>query len=142
MFPKIHHIVRRVPKWPRLCLAIAVKLDSLRVSRWYGFEVMKESWRAGEAWNCERPEEAIGEGSASVVVEGQGLKWGWGSMGGHAEKLRVSTTKRALEGLLVKVQNSCSERSQSFEDAGTTGGPQEDHRRTTGVKWSWPKLRK
>lgn len=34
----------------------------------------KESWRAAEAWHCERPEEAIGEGAALVAVEMEGLK--------------------------------------------------------------------
>ena len=35
-----------------------------------GFEGMKGSWRAAEAWHCERPERAIGEGVASVAVDG------------------------------------------------------------------------
>ena len=39
-----------------------------------GFEGMKESWRAAEAWHCERPREAMGEGAASVAVDGLGLK--------------------------------------------------------------------
>ena len=37
-----------------------------------GFEGMKGSWRAVEAWHCERPVKAIGEGVTSVV--GPGLK--------------------------------------------------------------------
>ena len=37
-----------------------------------GFEGMKGSWRAVEAWHCERPGKAIGEGVTSVV--GPGLK--------------------------------------------------------------------
>jgi hypothetical protein len=35
---------------------------------------MKRSWRAVEAWHCERPERTIGEGAISVAVEGPGLK--------------------------------------------------------------------
>ena len=35
---------------------------------------MKESWRATEAWHCERSGEAIDKGEASVVVESQDLK--------------------------------------------------------------------
>ena len=39
-----------------------------------GFEGMKELSRAAEAWHCERPWKALGEGSASVAVDGLGLK--------------------------------------------------------------------
>jgi hypothetical protein len=39
-----------------------------------GFESMKESRRATEAWHCERPWKDIGEGTALVAVEGPGLK--------------------------------------------------------------------
>ena len=39
-----------------------------------GFEGMKVSRRAAEAWHCERPWKAIGEGAASVAIEGPGLK--------------------------------------------------------------------
>jgi hypothetical protein len=35
---------------------------------------MKESWRAAEAWKCERTGKAIGEDAASVVVGSPGLK--------------------------------------------------------------------
>ena len=38
------------------------------------FEGTKESWRAAEAWHCEKPGKAIGEGAASVVVDGPRLK--------------------------------------------------------------------
>jgi hypothetical protein len=62
-----------------------------------GFEGMKGSWRAAEAWNCERPGKAIGEG-ASVVV-GSGLKE-------SCKKLKLGTMKRDYERLLVKP--SCS----------------------------------
>ena len=37
------------------------------------FEGMKQSWRSAEAWQYERPREAIGEGAISVV-EDPGLK--------------------------------------------------------------------
>ena len=39
-----------------------------------GFEGMKGSCRAAEARHCERPWKAIGEGAASVAIEGPGLK--------------------------------------------------------------------
>ena len=37
------------------------------------FEGMKGSWEALEVWHCEMPEESIGEGAASVAVDGPGL---------------------------------------------------------------------
>lgn len=39
-----------------------------------GFQSTKESWRAAEAWHCERPEKAISEGTASVATDSPGLK--------------------------------------------------------------------
>jgi hypothetical protein len=39
-----------------------------------GFEVMKGSCRAAEVRDCERPWKAIGEGAASVAIDGPGLK--------------------------------------------------------------------
>jgi hypothetical protein len=39
-----------------------------------GFEGMKGSRRAAEARHCERPWKAIGEGAASVAIDGPGLK--------------------------------------------------------------------
>ena len=39
-----------------------------------GFEGMKGSQRETEAWHCERPRKAIGEGAASVAVDSPGLK--------------------------------------------------------------------
>jgi hypothetical protein len=39
-----------------------------------GFESMKGSCIAAEAQHCERPWKAIGEGAASVEVDGPGLK--------------------------------------------------------------------
>jgi hypothetical protein len=38
------------------------------------FEGMKRSHRAAEAWHFERPWKAIGEGAASVAIDGPGLK--------------------------------------------------------------------
>ena len=73
-----------------------------------GFEGMKGSWRAAEAWNCERPGKAIGEG-ASVVV-GSGLKE-------SCKKLKLGTMKRDYERLLVKP--SCSRRTHCIGDAST-----------------------
>jgi hypothetical protein len=37
-------------------------------------ENMTESWRTAEAWLCEKPGKAIGEGEVSVAVEGPELK--------------------------------------------------------------------
>jgi hypothetical protein len=39
-----------------------------------GFEGMKGSHRATEAWHCERPWKAIGKGASSVAIDGPGLK--------------------------------------------------------------------
>ena len=39
-----------------------------------GFEGMKESHRAAEAWHCERPWKAFGESAASVAIDCSGLK--------------------------------------------------------------------
>jgi hypothetical protein len=39
-----------------------------------GFEGMKGLWRTVEAWYCERPGKAIGEGAASVASDCPGLK--------------------------------------------------------------------
>jgi hypothetical protein len=39
-----------------------------------GFEGMKGSRRTAEAWHCERPWKAIGEGAASVAIDGPGVK--------------------------------------------------------------------
>ena len=39
-----------------------------------GFEGMKRSCRAAEAQHSERPWKAIGEGAASVAIDGPGLK--------------------------------------------------------------------
>jgi hypothetical protein len=39
-----------------------------------GFEGMKGSWRAAEAQHCETSGKAIGEGVASVAVDGSGMK--------------------------------------------------------------------
>jgi hypothetical protein len=36
--------------------------------------VLKHESVAADAWHCERPGEAIGEGAALVAVEGSGLK--------------------------------------------------------------------
>jgi hypothetical protein len=35
---------------------------------------MKGSWRAAEAWHCERPGKTTGKSAASVAVDGPGLK--------------------------------------------------------------------
>jgi hypothetical protein len=39
-----------------------------------GFEGMKGSRRAAEDWHCKRPWKSIGEGAASVAIDGLGLK--------------------------------------------------------------------
>ena len=33
-----------------------------------GFEGLKGSWRATEAWHCERPGQATDEGAASIAL--------------------------------------------------------------------------
>jgi hypothetical protein len=62
-----------------------------------GFEDIKGSWRAAEAWQSMRPGKTMGEGVVSVAVDdGPGLK------GMHAKKLKPGTMKRTYEKLLVK----------------------------------------
>lgn len=39
-----------------------------------GFEGVKGLWKTTEVWHCERPGEAVGEGTASVAVKGPELK--------------------------------------------------------------------
>ena len=39
-----------------------------------GFEGMKGSCRAAEAQHCDRSRKAIGEGAASVAIDGPGVK--------------------------------------------------------------------
>ena len=52
-----------------------------------GYEGMKGSWRAAEAWHCEYPGEAIDEGTASVAVDGPRLKGsGKGAEAWHHER--------------------------------------------------------
>ena len=63
---------------------------------------MKGPGRVAEAWHCERPGEAIGEGAASVSVSRRPRIEGVM----QAEKLKPGTMKRAYERLLVKP--SCS----------------------------------
>ena len=64
---------------------------------------MKKSWRAAEAWHCERPGEATGEGAALVAVEGQGLKESC------KKKLRIGTTKRAVSESAAQLQQKIPE---------------------------------
>ena len=58
---------------PRFYLTLAAGLGT-------GLEGAQGSGRAAEAWLWERPEEAIGEGAASVAVEGPGLKGSCGEV--------------------------------------------------------------
>jgi hypothetical protein len=78
------------------------------------FEGKKGSWRAAEAWHCERPCKAIGEGAASVAIDGPGQK-------GSCKDMMLGTMKRAYGRLLVKP--SCSRRQQCFGDASTMRWP-------------------
>lgn len=71
-----------------------------------GFEGMKGSWRASEAWHCEKP---LVEVQLPLQLKAQA--W-WG----HTENLRLGTMKRAYKTLFMKMQPSCS----SFGDSSTT----------------------
>ena len=64
-----------------------------------GFEGMKGSSKTAETWHCKRPGKTIGEGAASIAVDGPGLM-------GPAKNLRLGNMKRAYERLLMK--SSCS----------------------------------
>jgi len=68
-----------------------------------GFEGMKGSWRAAEAWHCESPWKAVDEGaaSASVAINGLGLK-------GSCKGIEAWHHEESLYRLLVKP--SCSGR--------------------------------
>lgn len=61
-----------------------------------GFEGIKGTWREAEAWHSKRPRED-GKGTASVKVEGPGLK-------NHVQKMRPGTIKMAYEKLFLKVK--------------------------------------
>ena len=56
---------------PSLNLELAAEVGSMSHPGATGFDVIKGSWRAAVACHCERPGETIGEGAASVAVEGQ-----------------------------------------------------------------------
>jgi hypothetical protein len=75
-----------------------------------GFEGMMGLWRAVEAWYCEWPWKAIGEGAALVAVEGPGLK-------GHAKELRLGIMNKTYE----RVKPSCRGRSQHVREDSTVG---------------------
>jgi hypothetical protein len=77
-----------------------------------GFEGMKGSWGAAEAWHCERLRKAISEGAASVAADSPGLK-------GSCKEVWLGIMKRAYERLLVKP--ICSGRPQCTGDASTIG---------------------
>jgi hypothetical protein len=64
-----------------------------------GFEDVKGSRRAADAWHCERPWKAIGEGAATVIVDDPGLK-------GSCKGVEAWHHERLL------VRPSCSRRSQ------------------------------
>ena len=67
-----------------------------------GFEGIKASWKTADSRHCERPGKTIGEGAASVVADGPGLK-------GSCKKIEAWHQE---ERLLEKVQPSCSRRSE------------------------------
>lgn len=73
-----------------------------------GFKGIKGSWRAAEAWHCERPGKDTGEGSVSVAVGSSGLEWSC-----------KEVEAWHLERLLVK--SSCSRGLQHIGDASTMG---------------------
>jgi hypothetical protein len=61
--------------WPRLYFVLQLNLVMCKNHPdGTGFEGIKGSWRAAEAWHCERPQRTIGEGAASITVDSPGLK--------------------------------------------------------------------
>lgn len=40
-------------------------------------EFVKGPWRTAEAWNCKKPGEVIGEGTALLAIEDLGLNGSW-----------------------------------------------------------------
>ena len=63
------------------------------------FKDIKGSWRAAEVWHWERPEKAIGEGAASVAVDGPELK-------GPSQKLRLEFWRCQYHGMTTKNSSS------------------------------------
>ena len=66
------------------------------------FDSMKGSWRAAEAWHCERPGKDIGKDAASVATGSPGLH--------RSCKVEVWHHEGSVQGLLLKP--SCNKRSQ------------------------------
>lgn len=75
-----------------------------------GFEGTKGSWRKAETWYCERPGEAIGEGTAGLIMEAPGLKGSW----------RTAETLDHEE-IPIEGQPSYSRRLQLFGDGSAMG---------------------
>lgn len=93
-----------------------------------GFAGMKGSWRKAETWYCERPGEAIGEGTAGVAMEAPGLKGSW-----------RTTETLDHEDSPAERQPKYSRRPQFFGDGSAMGllpG------KTAAVEWGWPTLRR
>jgi hypothetical protein len=63
-----------VPEIVKLYLVLQLGLVMCNHPGGTGFEFMKVSWKTAEAWHCEKSRKAIGEGIASAVVDGPGLK--------------------------------------------------------------------
>ena len=72
-----------------------------------GFKGMKGSWRAAEAWHCERP---------LVKMQSQ-LQLTTQDQRGLAKELSLSTMKGAYEGLFGTP--NCNEKLQHAKDANT-----------------------
>lgn len=64
---------------------------------------MKGSWRAVEAWYYEKPNEAIGEGAASIAVETQRLTGSWTEAEVQFHVAGSESLKKAKESLLMKM---------------------------------------
>ena len=88
MFSQGPHIEVVFQRQPKLYLVLAVKLGSVKSHPGGpGFEGMKGSWRAAEAWHCERPGVGFGEEASSVSIRSVGLKGSWREFKGwHQEE--------------------------------------------------------
>jgi hypothetical protein len=82
-----------------------------------GFEGMKGSCRSAEARHCERSWKAIGEGSASVAIEGPGLKGSCSVLEMQEQQQQWSTGIWSLEDDTCATKGMAGEVTQALGEA-------------------------
>lgn len=103
MFPQGWH-TEAVVQRHQGCLYFVLEAD-LVVNA--GFEGRKGSWRTAEAWHCERPDEAIDEGTASTTVEALGLKGSWGKAEAWQKVVGLESLKRGQKAMKTTAFQKC-----------------------------------